>query len=139
MGAGPDVAGYDRPRFDERTATDPNTLEDRRARADPDVVLDQDRGAHDRRSLEPSTERAERPRVEDPLGRGARMEVRIGDRRVPADDHVAADRDFELREQHDEGEVAEVADPDPAVGPYGELDTFKRGVRPDPHRVRTAA
>ena len=60
-----------------------------------------------------------------------RVEVGVGDRRVPADDDVVADPQLQLAQQHGVGEVAVVADLDAALLAEGELDAVHRAVRAD--------
>src|SRR5262245_13003181 len=86
--------------LDECARADPNTFKDGRVRPDPNIVLDYDWTASDLRSLSILTERRACDRVRDALAGSERMKVGVGDCRVPADDDVTADPQFELTKKH---------------------------------------
>src|SRR5207245_7594912 len=94
--------------FNERACADTDAFEDGRVRANPDIVLN---GYRPFRNVRPRTSLAERRTgdgVGDALGRVERMKIRVGNRRVPADDDVIADAHFQFTKQTRVGEIAVV-------------------------------
>src|SRR5436189_187863 len=91
--------------FNERACADMDAFEDRCVRANPDIVLN---GYRPFRNLRPRTALAERRTgdgVGDALGRLEQMKIRVGNRRVPANDDVIADAHFQITKQDRVGEI----------------------------------
>src|SRR5207245_8793505 len=63
-----------------------------------------------------------------------RVEVRVRDSRVPADDDVAADAQLQLRQKKSICEIAIVADRNPGAFSQGEMYAVQRAVRADLQR-----
>src|SRR6266536_2814665 len=72
----------------------------------------------------------------DALGRRERMKIRVGNRRVPANDDVIANAHFQFTKQDRVGEIAIVPDLYPAFFTEREMDPVHRAVGTDDQRVR---
>src|SRR5262249_26250875 len=132
--AGRHVARHQRARLDERAGAHADPFQNRRVRADPDVVL-QDYGAsHNRGSGPPLAQGGAGDGVGNPLRGADRVEVRVGDGGVPADDNVAADAQYQLAQQDGVGEIAIIADLNSPLLAEGEVDAVQGAVSADDER-----
>src|SRR5206468_940382 len=111
--------------LDHRARCNANTLQDRRIRTDPNVVLDHDRPAHEGRSRSTIGERRAGHRVRHPAGRVDGVEVGIDDGGMPPDDDAMPDDDRAFADEKRILGVAVVADLDVSLTPHVEQDAVE--------------
>src|SRR5262249_54970740 len=115
--------------FDNGSRANGHSLEDGGVWADPDVVTDGHGLSGDGRPRPAFAEGRTGDRIGNAFRRRQRVEIGVGNSRIPADYDVVADAQFQFTQEQGIREKAVVADLDASVASDGEVNAIHRAMR----------